>query len=292
MDGAAPSAAFTGNAQSELPCQAQNNSVHQREGNSLSLPTTWSSSSPKASTPGDCLLSPRLAAVAEHAAASVDPGPKGSYMHGKVVKKRTLPVPFSAKGWLAFPAQAPIDSGPRRPATNPTPTSNHDVLLNASLTQSQGIVVALTKTTGGESGISARGRRPRPLAIPTDSHFHLSTILGHLLIGGDEVSDNLTVMRQLNIKSVVNTTTEGDDSMGGTLNSNIGRPGGRLYPHFPRPYSLFPSNQIYSPLTSVFDCVCLQSACPDPSLFLSSSFFRALLLEAKLEGRHCSTNPP
>jgi len=236
MEGEAPSSAFTGNAQSELPCQAENNSVHQREGNSRSLPTTWSTSSPRASTPGDCLLSPRLAAVAEHAAASVDPGPhKESHVHGKVVKKRTLPVPFSAKGWLAFPAQAPINSGPRRPATNPTPTSNHDVLLNASLTQSQGIVVALTKTTGGESGISARGRRPRPLAIPTDSHFHLSTILGHLLIGGDEVSDNLTVMRQLNIKSVVNTTTEGDDSMGGTLKSNIGRPGGRLYPHFPRP---------------------------------------------------------
>ena len=55
----------------------------------------------------------------------------------------------------------------------------------------------------GGSGISARGgRRPRPLAIPTDSHFHSSTILGHLVIGGDEVSDNLTVLRQLIVKSV------------------------------------------------------------------------------------------
>jgi len=82
----------------------------------------------------------------------------------------------------------------------------------------------MSSTTGGDgsgviggSGISARGgRRPRPLAIPTDSHFHLSTILGHLVIGGDEVSDNLTVLRQLNVKSVVNTTTEGEETLGGT----------------------------------------------------------------------------
>lgn len=80
----------------------------------------------------------------------------------------------------------------------------------------------MSSTTGGDgsnggSGISARGgRRPRPLAISTDSHFHLSTILGHVMIGGDEVSDNLTVLRQLNVKSVVNTTTEGKETLGGT----------------------------------------------------------------------------
>lgn len=78
----------------------------------------------------------------------------------------------------------------------------------------------MSSTTGGDgsgggSGISARGgRRPRPLAISTDSHFHLSTILGHVLIGGDEVSDNLTVLRQLNVKSVVNATTEGKETLG------------------------------------------------------------------------------
>lgn len=40
-------------------------------------------------------------------------------------------------------------------------------------------------------------------------------MLGHLVIGGDEVSDNLTVLKQLNVKAVVNTTTEGGEMLGG-----------------------------------------------------------------------------
>lgn len=185
--------------------------------------------------------SPRLAAVAEGAvllsprvaAAPLPPAPAQAIAPPK---KRILPTPFSAKGWLATPSSAPLtlgSAGPRRPATNPTPTSHHDVLLNfgSPLTQSQGVggMAAMISTTGrdgggmvGGSGISARGgRRPRPLAIPTDSHFHLSTILGHLVIGGDEVSDNLTVLRQLNVKSVVNTTTEGEETLGGMYEGRV-----------------------------------------------------------------------
>jgi hypothetical protein len=217
----------------------------------LVLPSTPSSrASPRAFSPrgasgGDDVdeaPSPRLAAVAEGAvllsprvAAPPPPAPLQAAAVASIVqappKKRTLPTPFSAKGWHASPFAAPLtlgSAGPRRPATNPTPTSHHDVLLNfnSPLTQSQGVggVAAMSNTIGGDgsgmvggSGISARGgRRPRPLAIPTDSHFHLSTILGHLMIGGDEVSDNLTVLRQLNVKSVVNTTTEGGETLGGT----------------------------------------------------------------------------
>lgn len=135
----------------------------------------------------------------------------------------------------------------RRPATNPTPTARHDVLLHvtggndgAGAAQSSAAAregMLMSRSDGAraagaameEEGASkmgmaatvagcmpptarAQGRRPRPLAIAgvEAHHYNCSTILpGRLLIGGEDVGGSEAALVRLGVKGVVNATRDG-----------------------------------------------------------------------------------
>lgn len=63
------------------------------------------------------------------------------------------------------------------------------------------------------------GRRPRPalnLAIPADAHHNVTKILDFMLVGGDDISTNLVILKEHNVKTIVNATTDGEETFPGT----------------------------------------------------------------------------
>lgn len=67
------------------------------------------------------------------------------------------------------------------------------------------------------------GRRPRPslnLAIPADAHHNVTKILDFMLVGGDDISTNLVILREHNVKAIVNATTDGLESFSGACHQH------------------------------------------------------------------------
>lgn len=115
----------------------------------------------------------------------------------------------------------------RRPATNPTPTTRHEVLLNSSGdglgtpfqeeengNQQMGLAATVAGTTDIAVGVGGGRRRPRPLAISAaDAYqYNVSTILpGRLLIGGEDAGGSEATLRRLGVRGVVNATRDGKE---------------------------------------------------------------------------------
>lgn len=54
------------------------------------------------------------------------------------------------------------------------------------------------------------------LAIPADAHHNVTKILDFMLVGGDDISTNLVILKEHNVKTIVNATTDGEETFPGT----------------------------------------------------------------------------
>lgn len=147
--------------------------------------------------------------------------------YGNVGDGRGREEPTSLRTLMEDVMRLTLRGRHRRPATNPTPTTRHEVLLNSSgdgpSTPDQeedrhqvqmGLAATVAGTTDIAVGVGGGRRRPRPLAISAaDAYqYNVSTILpGRLLIGGEDAGGSEATLRRLGVRGVVNATRDGKE---------------------------------------------------------------------------------
>jgi protein-tyrosine phosphatase len=115
-----------------------------------------------------------------------------------------------------LPAGAPPKRPPEftslheRPSEATAPTTAAKGVPGNDLT----LTTPRTPTSGQPSAVrsgSSSKKRPKPLTlvVPPDARHNVSKLLDWLIVGGDEISRNFVLLRDMNVRNVVNATAEG-----------------------------------------------------------------------------------